>query len=293
MESLGYPRRPRVSKQQTFDKLDILGVSVDVLSLEGAINYICVYAADRSKPAGYVIKPYVEFLDRAARQPELKDLLNQAELSVADGVAVLWAAHYLYAGPRNFRRFWLTLVQIVAAPANLAWPIPERAAGTSFTWPLLQAASAAHLRLYLIGKESPADIELVAARVLREVPALTIAGTCSGRDPQMPRGQVSQEWIEQIAGRLQAVQPDLILVGMGFPLQEQVCAQLAERLGHGLLIGEGGTFDYESFGGQRRKAPAAVQRTGLEWLWRLAAQPRRFTRQLAIPRYIYKIWKSR
>ena len=80
---------------------------------------------------------------------------------------------------------------------------------------------------------------------------------------------------------------------MGFPLQEQVCAYLASHIGHGVFIGEGGTFDYEQFGGARPKAPATMQKLGLEWLWRLGLEPRRIVRQLAIPRFIYRIWRTR
>ncbi|GAC1373479.1 MAG: WecB/TagA/CpsF family glycosyltransferase [Candidatus Saccharimonadales bacterium] len=282
-----------MSKQHNFDKVDLLGVSVDVVYLSEAIKHICALAADRTEPAGYVVKPYVEFLDRAAGDPKLTGLLGGAELSIADGVAVLWAAHYLYAGPRTPIRFFRTLGQIMLAPAELAWPIPERAAGVNFTWPLLHAAAEQHLRVYLIGKETSADIEQVAAVITKEIPQIIIAGTLSGRDQFSPRGRVSEEWLAQTAGRLTAAKPDLVLVGLGFPLQENVCATLASELSHGILIGEGGTFDYDSFGGTKRKAPAAVQRVGLEWLWRLILEPKRFVRQLAIPRFILKIWKSR
>ncbi len=281
-----------MSKQQLYDKVDLLGVSIDVISLAEAISYICDNSSDPTKPAGYVIKPYVEFLDKAYSKPELATLLNNAELSIADGVAVLWAAHYLYAGPRTLLRLLLTLAQIVTAPANLCWPVPQRAAGISFTWPLLRAAAAKNVRVYLIGKESPAEIELVATTIVREIPNIIIAGTLSGRDTSSPHGAVSQDWITQTADRLTAANAELILVGMGFPLQEQVCAQLSTLLPHGILIGEGGTFDYDSFGGRRRKAPVAVQRSGLEWLWRLALEPHRIVRQLAIPRFIYRIWRT-
>lgn len=282
-----------MSRQKLHDKVDILGVSVDVMYLAEAVKYICDYAGDKSRPAGYVIKPYVEFLDRAAGNPQLAGLLNGAELSIADGVAVLWAANYLYAGPRTAIRFFQTLSQIVFAPAELAWPVPERAAGTNFTWPLLRAAASDHLRVYIIGKETAADIDHVARVISAAIPEIVIAGTLSGRDQSSPRGQVSDDWLDQTAERLAAAQPDIILVGLGFPLQEGVCAELAGRLEHGLLIGEGGTFDYDSFGGTRRKAPAALQRVGLEWLWRLILEPRRLVRQLAIPRFINKVWKSR
>lgn len=282
-----------MSKQTVYDKVELLGVEVDVLSLAEAIDYICQLGADRQSPACYVVKPYVEFLARAARDPSLAERLNHAELSVADGVAVLWAAHYLYAGPRSTLRFWRTLTQIVLAPAELNWPIPERAAGTNFTWPLLEAAATRHLRVFLVGKDTPAAIELVAATIQRAIPSLIIAGTQCGRDPASAYGHVSPEWLQRTATRIHDSQADLILVGMGFPLQENTCAYLCTRLEHGVCIGEGGTFDYESFGGTLRKAPAFVQNIGLEWLWRLGKEPKRLLRQLAIPRFIYLVWRSR
>jgi len=282
-----------MSKQTTYDKVEILDVSIDVLYLEEAINYITQKAADRGSAPAYIVKPYVEFLTAAAKKPELAALLNNAELAVADGIAILWAAHYLYAGPRTAWRFWRTLGQIVLAPKVLTWPIAERAAGTNFTWPLLQAAAASHLKVFLIGKSDAAGIELVAATIRQTIPDINIVGTTAGHDPGSKYGKVSPDWVETIATRIQNAKPDLILVGMGFPLQEQVCAELCAKTSHGVFIGEGGTFDYESFGGERRKAPATIQRIGLEWLWRLIGEPKRFHRQLAIPRFIYLIWRSR
>lgn len=282
-----------MSRQSTFDKVDILGVSVDVLYLSEAITYICNYAGDQNKPAAYVVKPYVEFLDRAAGRTDLQELLNGAELSVADGVAVLWAAHYLYAGPRTFSRFWLTLAQIIVSPNSLRWPVPEKAAGTTFTWPLLHAAATANLKVFIVGKLTAEEIELVAHTINQAVPSLTIVGAASGRDTSQPAGQVSAEWIQHLGLQITEAKADIILVGMGFPLQEKVCSELAAKLPHGVFIGEGGTFDYDSFGGRRRKAPERVQKLGLEWLWRLLQEPSRFHRQLAIPRFIRRIWRSR
>jgi len=282
-----------MSKQTTFDKVEILGVEIDVLTLADATEYICTMAAEQSREAAYVIKPYVEFLSSVSGKPDIADLLNGAELAITDGVAIVWAAHYLYAGPRTAVRFWRTLAQILIAPAKLTWPIPERAAGTNFTWPLLHAAADRHLRVFLAGKNTPAAIESVVAAVQHAIPEITIVGFTSGHDPRSNYGHVSPEWLERTATHIAETKPDLILVGMGFPLQEEVCAYLASHAPHGVFIGEGGTFDYESFGGNRPKAPQAVQRIGLEWLWRLVEEPKRIVRQLAIPKFIYLIWQSR
>jgi N-acetylglucosaminyldiphosphoundecaprenol N-acetyl-beta-D-mannosaminyltransferase len=281
-----------MSKQVDFDKLAILGIDIDALTGDEAIDYICNRAAGQ-EPACYVVKPYVEFLDRAYRSSEIRQLLDQAELTLADGVALTWAATYLYAGPRSAGRFWLTLSQIILAPDKLRWPLPDRLAGINFTWPLLETARDANLRVYLIGKTTDTEIEDVSARIQKRVTGVTIAGVRCGRDPNSHYGSVSEAWLEHTAAAIREARADLILVGMGFPLQEKVCAYLASHLDHGVFIGEGGTFDYESFGGSRRKAPRALQQMGLEWVWRLFLEPKRLIRQLAIPRFIWRVWRSR
>jgi N-acetylglucosaminyldiphosphoundecaprenol N-acetyl-beta-D-mannosaminyltransferase len=281
-----------MSKQQHFDKLDLLGISVDAVTSTEAVTYICQHAKEH-REASYVVKPYVEFLDRAYQNPELQDLLNEAELSVPDGVALTWAAAYLYAGKRSGWRFWKTLFQIVLDPDALRWPIIERAAGINFTWPLLEEASRQNLRVYLVGSPKSNSIDHTAATLTKAIPDLNIVGTHSGRDDTQRSSEVSHHWLVELNEAILSLKPDLILVGMGFPLQERVCSYLAGHNPGGVFIGEGGTFDYELFGGSRSKAPEWAQRAGLEWFWRLILEPRRLSRQLAIPRFIFRIWKSR
>jgi N-acetylglucosaminyldiphosphoundecaprenol N-acetyl-beta-D-mannosaminyltransferase len=282
-----------MSKQTSYAKVNLLGLEVDALNIEEAIDYIIDRAIDPIAPASYVVKPYVEFMDKAAGDPALRDLLNDAELSLPDGVALLWGAHFLYGGRRSWWRFWLTLFQITTRPKALQRTLPERIAGINFTWPLLQAAAHANASVFLIGKESPRDIILTSKAIQEEIPELQVAGVYSGRDLSRPRGDVSDAWLLDVINTLQRTKPDLILVGMGFPLQERIISRLAEHLKHGVLIGEGGTFDYEQFGGTRAKAPAVMQHLGLEWFWRLILEPNRIKRQLAIPRYIWRIWRAR
>jgi N-acetylglucosaminyldiphosphoundecaprenol N-acetyl-beta-D-mannosaminyltransferase len=281
-----------MSKQTDYDKLGILGVEIDAISNADAIEYI-VTRATPGQQSATVIKPYVEFLDRAFTSDEIKDLLNNAWLSVADGVALTWAAAYLYAGRRTALRFWQTLFQIVLAPGRLKWPLPDRAAGVNFTWPLLSTASLHGLRVYVIGKESKPSIAAVAERIIEKIPELLIVGSKSGRDESSKYGQVSDAWLDETASSIKHAKADLVLVGMGFPLQDRVCAYLADHIDHGVFIGEGGTFDFDSFGGSMKRAPEWAQRLGLEWLWRLIIQPARIRRQMAIPRFIYRVWRSR
>jgi len=282
-----------MSNGTQFDKLDILGVQVDAISVKDAIDFVTARAAPGGK-AAYVIKPYVEFLDQAYHNEALRDVLNHADLAVADGVALTWAAAYLYAGKRSLLRFWKTLVQIIVSPDELRWPLPDRAAGINFTLPLLEAAARDKLKVFLIGNpKNGRSIGHTAVYLHSHLPELKIVGTLSGRDPTHAYGRVGEAWYRETESALAASAPDIILVGMGFPLQEEVTSTLAARTKHGVYIGEGGTFDYAAFGGGLPKAPVRIQKLGLEWLWRLAREPHRLGRQLAIPRFIYRVWKNR
>jgi N-acetylglucosaminyldiphosphoundecaprenol N-acetyl-beta-D-mannosaminyltransferase len=69
-------------------------------------------------------------------------------------------------------------------------------------------------------------------------------------------------------------------------------ARLSPQLGHGVLIGEGGSFDFREMGGGIRRAPGPLRRLGLEWLWRLVREPRRLGRQLAIPRFVLAVQRE-
>jgi N-acetylglucosaminyldiphosphoundecaprenol N-acetyl-beta-D-mannosaminyltransferase len=281
-----------MSKQKVYDKVGILGVDIDVVTNQEAISY-CLKAAGAGKPACYVTKPYVEFLDRAATDTNLQDLLNNAEITLADGVALMWAACFLYAGRRTFVRFWKTLASIVLVPQDIRWPLTQRTGGINFTLPLLAGASEMRLKVFLIGSPASGDIDSTRRFISGAVRGIQIVGTHPGRDMSVESGSVSDSWYESVLHALSLASPDLILVGMGFPLQERVCARLASVTTHGVYIGEGGTFDYAEFGGVHKKAPRPFQTLGLEWLWRLGKEPNRIKRQLAIPRFIYKVWKAR
>ena len=281
-----------MSKQTSYDKVGLLGVDVDTLGPNEAVAAL-IDASAPKQPAIYVCKPYVEFLDRASNDDSLKDLINGAEYVLADGIALIWAAHYLYAGPRTAIRFFISLACIVAAPSKLAWPIPGRAGGVNFTLPLLEAAAAAGRKVAIITKPTSAEAEAVIRVLTQRIPGLNIVLALPGYDPAAQPGKVSATWTDTTTLKISNANPDIVLIGMGFPLQEHLASHLASQLDHGVMIGEGGTFDYAGFGGTKPKAPRLMQRLGLEWLWRLGLEPSRFKRQLAIPRFIYKVWRSR
>ena len=276
-------------------RISILGVKVDALTIDQAVDRIIQLAGEPG--AHYVTKPYVEFIERAFHEPKLMDLLNGAALSLPDGVALQWASTYS-AGNLGFWPLVKSLAAIVFHPTSIAKVLPERFAGVDTTWRLLQRCQQQELKVFLIGSPVGSDISNTAAVIQKMLPGIQIAGTASGeidnrRAQNLYDALISgQANLEPLIKEISDSRADIILTGIGFPQQEALNARLADNLEHGVLIGEGGSFDYESFGGKRRRSPLWMRRAGLEWLWRLILQPSRWQRQLAIPRFIWHIYQS-
>jgi N-acetylglucosaminyldiphosphoundecaprenol N-acetyl-beta-D-mannosaminyltransferase len=261
----------------------ILGTTIHAIPTEQAAHAIVDYALT-NKPAMYVTKPYVEFLDLAASHSGVQDILNKSFLTLPDSVALQWAALYLNGGKRSLLRLIKTLSSITTNPQQLSKVIPERFAGADFCWQMLEVAASKKASIYLVGHPRNGSIIHTAETIQKRHPSIKIVGTFDGFDVNTNEGGLVDD--------LQKLKPHLVLVGIGFPRQERLMARIAPQLGSGLLIGEGGTFDYTSFGGTMKRAPGWLRRSGLEWLWRLGLQPRRFGRQLAIPRFIWKVYRS-
>ncbi len=287
-----------MSKQTIADKYKVLGVEIDALTKAQAAEHITNLAANPSEPACYITKPYVEFIDRAKNESEIRNLLNNSELCLPDGVALNWAVTFLYGGKHSFVRLLATGPGMIFNQKQLYKFLPDRFSGVNFTWQLLEQAEQAGLKVFLMGSPKDNDITHTAEIIKQRLPKINIIGTLPGeidnlRGETLYRALRQNLDLTQHAAKLSQAKPDLILVGMGFPQQEMLCAKLAQQLPHGVLVGEGGTFDYASFGGKQKRAPGFIQRIGLEWLWRLILQPRRLGRQLAIPKFTYSVWRGK
>jgi N-acetylglucosaminyldiphosphoundecaprenol N-acetyl-beta-D-mannosaminyltransferase len=221
--------------------ITILSVPVHVVRMDEALAWAAQAVAARVPRQVCTVNP--EFIMAAQGDPGFRRVLAEADLNIADGGGLLWAA----------RRQGATL--------------PERVAGVDFVERLAALAAQQGWRLYLLGAA-----EGVAARVAeilcRRYPGLQIAGVYAGS----PR----PEDADSIVARIRAARPDLLLVAYGAPAQDKWIAQHRQALGVPVSIGVGGTFDF--IAGVARRAPGWVQRLGLEWLHRLLHQPWRARR---------------
>jgi len=276
-------RRPE--RQPPLEQAKVLGVRFHNLSRAEAARAIAEMA--RAGRRAYVVKPYSEFMPRAARDPRLRDILNGADLCLADGVGILWAAHYLSlpGGPlRALAQLPLSLAAIALNPGALRRPLQENMAGVDLTWEMLARLDEAGARVFLLGG-TPAEVRRTRERVEARFADLKVVGARDGYfDPQ---GKENEEVIEAI----NAAGPQVLLVAMGFPRQEEWIAANLSRLKVSVAVAEGGSFSFISSATAR--APLWLRRLGLEWLFRLLRQPWRLRRQLAIPQFLWLVVRER
>ncbi|WP_213452821.1 WecB/TagA/CpsF family glycosyltransferase [Rhizomonospora bruguierae] len=199
---------------------------------------------------GRIVTPNVDILRQARTDPAVRALLAGADLVVADGRPLLWAARL--AGRR----------------------LPERVTGASLVRTLSAGLARDGRSVYLLGGE-PADpgwrdgAGRAAGELAAACPGLRIAGAHS---PEYGFHASPRSLAAALAPVIEA-KPDLVLVGLGFPRQEGIIDRLRGHLPAAWFLGCGAAIAFAA--GDRRRAPGWMQRAGLEWTHRLAAEPRR------------------
>ncbi len=229
----------------------VLGVRVDCLDMQGTVDRIQELAAAGGHHLVATVNP--EFIMRAHRDPEFARVLESADLCLADGIGVVWAARRQgcsMSGP-------VTGIDLI---------------------PPLAALSARHgFRLFLLGA-APGVAAEVAAQLRAAHPQLEVASHPGSPDPSSD---------DETLTLIRAHRTQVLLVAFGAPKQELWIDRLKDRLGPVVGIGVGGAFDYLT--GRVRRAPVWMRRAGLEWLYRLVRQPWRLRRMAVLPVYAIKV----
>ncbi len=203
-----------------------------------------------------------EFIIRAQHDPAFNRLLLNSDLNVPDGISMIWAAR------------------------RGGHPLRERVTGSDLLPQMCARAAHRGWRVFFLGAaEGVADA--CAARMQADYPGLNVCGTFAGN--AQPDGDA------EALAHLAVAQPNLLFVAYGAPAQDKWLARNLPAIGverGGLVgIGVGGAFDFVT--GRQKRAPLAVRKLGLEWLWRLALQPQRLQRQLSIPEFIVRVLLTR
>ncbi len=237
------------------NSINLLGIRVDDVTTDETLELVASYIAARTPRQIATVNP--EFIMAAQQDAAFRDVLDHTALNLPDGVGVLWAA----------RRFGRRL--------------RERVAGADLVNRIAQRAGREGWRVYLLGAAE--GVAQKASEMWQSrYPGLAIVGAFSGS----PRRDEEDAIVE----RIRAAAPDMLLVAYGAPAQDKWIARNLARLNVPVCIGVGGALDFVA--GVTRRAPPWAQRLGLEWLHRLILQPWRWRRMLALPRFVWRVWRQ-
>jgi N-acetylglucosaminyldiphosphoundecaprenol N-acetyl-beta-D-mannosaminyltransferase len=222
-------------------QIDLLNVRVDRVDFAAAMER--VRQAIQARRPCQIVTVNVDFVKLAKADSAYRRLINTADLSVADGMPLLWAARLIGA------------------------PLPERITGTDLVLGCARMAAAEGHRLFLLGA-APGVAEQAAAELERRFPGLTVCGAYAP-----PFGPWAEDEDRQIVQRIQAARADVLFVAFGAPRQDVWIREHMAELNVPVSVGVGGTLNF--LAGKVRRAPQWMQDFGLEWLYRVVQEPGR------------------
>lgn len=248
----------RLPDEEVPESIEAFGMKISPVSMAEAIDKVEEFIL--SKQPHHVVTSDANAILRAQEDPEYAAIVRRAALITPDGYGVMWGARLL----------------------NL--PVYERVTGVDMVDGICARAARKGYSIYILGS-APGVAALAAEKLAAKHPGLTIAGT--------QHGYFSQEGIseEEIAAQINAARPDVLFVAFGIPKQEKFIAKHMAAMNVPVSVGVGGSFDVYSE--KLKRAPIYIQRSGMEWLYRVWQEPSRWKRMSYVPRFMVlaiKVW---
>jgi N-acetylglucosaminyldiphosphoundecaprenol N-acetyl-beta-D-mannosaminyltransferase len=221
--------------------VNVLGVAVSPINMGIALEQITRALANRQK--GYVCVTGVHGVSEAQTDPEFRQILNRAFLCTPDGMPLVWVGRW--QGQKQMDRVYGPdlMLAVLALSEKTGWR-----------------------HFFYGGAEGTAQV--LRSKLLERFPKLQIVG--ANEPPFRPLNMDEQR---KLRAELDAARPDIMWVGLSTPKQERFMAQYLDQLDVTLMFGVGAAFDF--LAGKIRQAPRWMQRSGLEWCFRLGCEPRR------------------
>jgi N-acetylglucosaminyldiphosphoundecaprenol N-acetyl-beta-D-mannosaminyltransferase len=239
------------------EQINVLGVGVSAVTMAQAVNVIQGWIAGADHE--YVCVTGVHGVMESQDDPSLRDIHNSAGLVTPDGMPLVWLSRFK------------------------GYPHVERVYGPDLMLACCAASVSQGYRHFFYGG-APGVAERLAGRLQERFPGLVVTGTWSP-----PFGEPTLVEERATIERINSANPDIVWVGLSTPKQERWMATHVGRLSAPVLIGVGAAFDFHA--GLKRQAPRWMQRSGLEWLFRLGTEPRRLWRRYLSnnPRFLWRI----
>lgn len=239
---------PTGSPDQAIPRANILDVGVSAIDMPMALRTIEAWIA-RGEPH-YVCVTSVHGVMESQRDEEFRRIYNGAGLVTPDGMPLVWLSRLM-----GFRHV-------------------ERVYGPDLMLAVCERSIARGYRHFLYGG-GPSVVEMLADRLQGRFPGLQVVGFDSP-----PFRPMTLQEDQAVVERINQARPDIIWVGIGTPKQERWMATHRKQLNAPVIVGVGAAFDFHA--GLKKQAPYWMQRSGLEWCYRLMTEPRRLWRRYLI-----------
>lgn len=247
-------------------KVELFGLDIDALTFDESVEALSAAAVQRDGRAKVVVTPNVDHIVRLDGNAEFKSLYKQADFVFADGMPVVWASKLVNR------------------------PLPERVTGADLFVSLCQKAQSAGWQVVVLGGDAEREAS-IRQGFATHFPGLRIEII----SPSMKYDPAGAE-AKQHADRIRELAPELVFVCLGLPKQEQWAFRYAPTLPGGIVLCAGMAMMFAI--GMQRRAPKWMQRSGTEWVWRLASEPRRMAHRYLVQdtkffKLVWDLWRNR
>lgn len=229
-------------------RVNVLGVGISAVNLSQSVEIIADWISCRE--SHYICVTPAHGVMECYHQPELRRIFNSSGLTTPDGMSIVWLLKL--KGYKNIDRVYGPDLMLALCEKSI---------------------SGGGYRHFFYGG-LPGVAEKLSVKLTDKYPGLKIVGTYCP-----PFRSLSPEENHEVIDHINSVKPDIVWVGISTPQKEHWMAEHINSINAPVLIGAGAAFDFLS--GTKRQAPRLIQRMGMEWLFRLASEPKRLWRRYA------------
>jgi N-acetylglucosaminyldiphosphoundecaprenol N-acetyl-beta-D-mannosaminyltransferase len=239
------------------ERVRVLGVPVDIVDRWGAVELI-EKSIRKGNSRNYILAVNAEKINSLQYDPILRDVFDNAALLLPDGIGTVLAVNFLYG------------LRIQRVPsADLMQHICRQAAKKGY-------------RVFIYGAKEEVNKRAVE-KLSHTYPEINIVGRS--------HGYISEEKMNDLVSKINDSQADILFVSLGSPKQERWIQKYLPSLDVKICQGIGGTLDVIS--GNTKRAPSRLQKLGLEFVYRLIHEPKRFRRYIVFPGIALKVIKEK
>jgi N-acetylglucosaminyldiphosphoundecaprenol N-acetyl-beta-D-mannosaminyltransferase len=248
---------PAASAALAHEHADVLGMKISAIDVERALD-LAIDSIERGV-AGYICFAGVHGVMEAQRDPELLRIFNRATIVAPDGMPMTWVGRL-----QGYHHM-------------------DRVFGPDFLIEMCRISVDRGYRNFLYGGK-PGVAEMLRGNLQRRFPGLQISGTYTP-----PFRALNPDEVVELVAQIKQTKPHILWIGLSTPKQEHFMAQFTGRLEVPLMAGVGAAFDYHT--GAIRDCSNWIKRAGLQWLHRLAQDPRRLWKRYLInnPAFLWQI----